>query len=174
MWIIWLIAGVVLLFGFVVFWGAPYVPSKRRHLEDALDTLVKLDKDDLLVDIGSGDGVVLRQAAKRGAKAVGYELNPALVAISRFLSRNDPRVNTYLADFWKVTLPDETTVVYVFGESRDIAKMAKKVEQEATRLKRPLLFISYGFQLKDCKIEKRTDTHFLYRVEPLQPTKAQV
>jgi hypothetical protein len=168
------LAGIVLLFGFVVFRGAPYVPSKKRDLEAALDGLVTLGKNDLLVDIGSGDGIVLRQAARRGAGAVGYELNPVLVLISRFLSRKNPRVKTYLADFWNVSLPDNTTVVYVFGESRDIEKMAKKVEQEATRLKRPLLFISYGFQLPGRKAEKRTGTHFLYRLEPLQPREAQV
>lgn len=174
MWWLWLVAGITLLFGFVVFRGAPYVPSKKRDLEEALDSLVTLGKNDLLVDIGSGDGIVLRQAARRGAKAVGYELNPLLVLISNLLSRKNPNVKTYLADFWNVSLPDETTVVYVFGESRDIVKMAAKVEREAARIKRPLWFISYGFQLPGREAVKRTGTHFLYRVEPLQPTKAQV
>ena len=78
---------VVLLFGFVVFRGAPYVPSKRRDIKRAFEELYPLDDSDTLVDIGSGDGVVLRMAAKRGAHAVGYELNPILVLVSRWLSR---------------------------------------------------------------------------------------
>ena len=77
------IAAVVLLFGFVAFTGAPYVPSRRRDLQKAFDELYRLKKTDVLVDIGSGDGIVLREASRRGARAIGYELQPLLVLISR-------------------------------------------------------------------------------------------
>lgn len=167
-WVFWLVTAVVLLFGFVVFWGAPYVPSKKRDVAKALDDLYPIGKKDLLVDIGSGDGVVLRMAATRGARAVGYELNPTLVVISRMLSRRQPRVTTVLADFWRVSLPDATTVVYTFGESRDIKKMAAKVEREATRLQKPLAFISYGFAVPGLTPAKKTGAHFLYHIAPLQ------
>lgn len=159
---------VVLSFGFVVFFGAPYVPSKKRDIKKALEELYPVGKKDLLVDIGSGDGVVLRMAAERGAVAVGYELNPILVFISRFLSRRHPKVTTVLADFWRVRLPDNTTVIYTFGESRDIKKMAAKVQAEATRLQRPLAFISYGFAVPGLKPSRHTNAHFLYTIAPLQ------
>ena len=145
MWWLWLLALLIVAFGFVVFRGAPYVPSQKRHVIRAFTELYALDDDDVLVDIGSGDGIVLREAARRGATAIGYELNPILVFISRFLSRREPNVRVYLADFWFVALPPETTVVYTFGESRDIEKMAQKVASEADRLQKPILFISYGF-----------------------------
>jgi hypothetical protein len=45
------IAAVVLLFGFVAFTGAPYVPSRRRDLQKAFDELYQLKKTDVLVDI---------------------------------------------------------------------------------------------------------------------------
>lgn len=168
----WATLGIVLLFGFTVFRGAPYVPSKKQDLTRAFDDLYVLSADDVVVDIGSGDGIVLREAARRGATAVGYELNPVLVALSRWLSRRDHRVTVRLADFWRVSLPDDTTVVYTFGESRDIEKMAQKVAGEASRLKRPLNFISYGFRLRDQKPIRTAGAHHLYRFDPLQPAKA--
>ncbi len=164
--IIWILLAVVLLFGFVVFSGAPYVPSKKRDLERAFDELYPLGPDDVLVDIGSGDGVVLRMAAEKGATAIGYEINPLLVRLSRWLSRSSPLVSVHLASFWKATLPSDTTVVYVFGDSRDIKKMADKVEQTALRVQRPLMFISYGFAVPGMKAKKHVGAHYLYEIVP--------
>lgn len=172
MWGLWLCMIVIVLFGFVVFRGAPYVPSKRREIAQAFTELYELDGSDLLVDIGSGDGIVLREAARRGAKAVGYELNPLLVLISRFISRNDNKVHVYLADFWHVKLPVGTTVVYTFGESRDIARMAKKVAEEANSLGKPLAFISFGFMVPGQEPLKKIGAYYLYQYSPLHIKKA--
>ncbi len=166
--LLWLLAAIVLLFGFVVFFGAPYVPSKKKDVKRAFSELYPLSPSDTLVDIGSGDGLVLRQAAEKGAHAVGYELNPVLVYISRFLSRNYPLVITHLANFWKVQLPTETTVVYTFGDSRDIARMAEKVTKSASELNRPLYFISYAVIVPGREPIKQIGPHYLYRIEPLQ------
>lgn len=168
----WLLFSVVILFGFVVFRGAPYVPSKKRQLAKAFDELYPLNERDVLVDIGSGDGIVLREAAKRKARAIGYELNPILVLIAKLLSRHQPLVEVRLADFWFMQLPPQTTVVYVFGETRDIKKMAKKVQDEATRLDKKLSFISYGFTVPSQKPIKKTGAYYLYEFTPLQVTKA--
>lgn len=157
-----------LLFGFVVFFGAPYVPSKKADVKRAFDELYPLSEKDMLVDIGSGDGIVLRLAAARGARAVGYEINPLLVGISRLLSRSTPAVKVHLASFWSATLPRDTTVVYVFGDSRDIVKMAEKVRQAATELERPLAFISYAIAVPGLTPVNKVGAHYLYEIEPLQ------
>lgn len=170
--ILWIIFLVVILFGFVVFRGAPYVPSKKGDVARALSELYPIGEADTLVDIGSGDGVVLRAAARRGAKAVGYELNPLLVVLSRWLSRGYPGVIVYLADFWHAPLPESTTVVYTFGDSRDIAKMANKVAETADLLGRPLTFISYGFAVPGRVPVKQLGPHYLYLIEPLQSDEA--
>jgi len=57
------VAAVVLLFGFVAFTGAPYVPSRRRDLQKAFDELYRLKKTDVLVDIGSGGGASAKATA---------------------------------------------------------------------------------------------------------------
>jgi hypothetical protein len=165
---------IVLAVGFVVFFGAPYVPSKRRELERALDELYPIGKDDVLVDVGSGDGVVLRAAAERGARAIGYELNPIFVVLSRWLSRRFSGVSVRLANMWRVRFPSETTVVYAFAVSRDSAKLTRKMQKEATRLDRPLLLMTYGCKMPGMVPLRTQGAHLLYEFHPLQRPQAQV
>ena len=169
---LWALGLVVLVFGVVVFRGAPYVPSRRNDVRRSFEELYPLSERDVVIDIGSGDGVVLREAAKRGARAVGYEINPILVLVSRLLSRSyGDRIGIYLVDFWHKPLPDDVTVVYTFGDSRDIERMARKVSDEATRLKRAIYFISYAFKLKNHAPVKEVGAHILYRFDPLQSSR---
>jgi SAM-dependent methyltransferase len=166
----WIFAAVVLLFGFVVFRGAPYVPSHQKDVAKAFDELYEVGKSDVVVDVGSGDGIILRMAAKRGARAVGYELNPALVLLARFLSRGNKKISVQLSDFWFAKLPDDTTLVYAFAVERDVKKLAAKLQDETNRLGHPLHVISYGSELQVPK--KRTlGAHHLYVFHPLQGLK---
>lgn len=151
----------------MAFTGAPYVPSKRRDVQRALSELYPLSEKDLLVDIGSGDGIVLREASVRGAHAVGYEIHPLLVLLSRWLSRHDSRVTVRQANFWRTDLPQQTTVVYTFGDGRDIDKMAAYVQRQATKLGHELSFISYAFATKQEPVRK-VGAHLLYTYKPLQ------
>jgi tRNA G46 methylase TrmB len=66
---------IVLVFCSVIIFGAPYVPTRRRDISTAFDKLYKVGAQDTVLDIGSGDGLVLRAAARRGARAIGYEIN---------------------------------------------------------------------------------------------------
>lgn len=59
-----------------------WVPMARERVEKMLD-LAKLTPADFVVDLGSGDGVTVIAAARRGARAMGVEFNPDLVAFSR-------------------------------------------------------------------------------------------
>lgn len=170
--LLWVLAILFFIFGVVVFRGAPYVPSHRRQVERAFDELRPLTDKDMVVDAGSGDGIILRLASQRGARAFGYELNPILVFLSQFLSRHNPRVKVYLNDFWHVSLPEETTVVYGFMVERDIQKMADKLQNEANRLHHPLEFISYGSAIPGKAKLRELGAHHLYKFEPLQGKEA--
>ncbi|HEU5187306.1 MAG TPA: hypothetical protein VFT87_02260, partial [Candidatus Saccharimonadales bacterium] len=73
--IFWLFLSIVFIcFGLVVFRGAPYVPTHKRAIKKMLQEL-PLKEGDLMVDVGSGDGVVLKTAAEQGLRAIGYEIN---------------------------------------------------------------------------------------------------
>lgn len=162
----------LLMFGLVVFRGAPYVPSRKIYIQSALTKLYRLTNKDTLVDIGSGDGVVLRQAAKLGAKAVGYEINPILVFIARFISRKNSLVSVRMSDFWLSHLPDEATVVYVFSVTRDMQKISKWMQNETNRLGRDVHLISYGSKLDNQKSIKNLEAYNLYIFHPLQSDQA--
>ncbi len=60
-----------------------YVPTPPEVVTQMLKVAQVTDKD-LLVDLGSGDGRILIAAAKAGgARAIGYEIDPELVELSR-------------------------------------------------------------------------------------------
>lgn len=63
-----------------------WVPTPQVTV-DAMLNLAKLTKDDFLVDLGSGDGVTVITAAKRGARAMGVEFNPDMVALAEQRAR---------------------------------------------------------------------------------------
>lgn len=162
-------AVVVGLFLFTVIFGAPYVPSRKKELKYALDELRPISEVDLVCDIGSGDGVVCLEVAKRGARAVGYEINPILVWISKFrLRKFKGLISIEMCNFWNVYFHKDTTVVYIFGESRDINKMFDKVQSESNRLNKTIDVISYGFMAANRKELKTIRAYHLYTVSPLQ------
>jgi hypothetical protein len=171
MWAFWLVSAIVLLFGFVVFRGAPYVPSHRSEVRRAFSELYEVGEKDAVIDVGSGDGIILRLATACGAKAIGYELNPALVMIARFLSRHDKGVHVYLSDFWFAKLPQETTLIYAFAVERDIEKLGNKLQMETNRIGHPLHVMTYGSPISSREPLKALGAHHLYLFQPLQETK---
>lgn len=59
-----------------------WVPTPQALVDRMLD-MAQLTPQDTLVDLGSGDGITVITAAKRGAKARGIEFNPDMVALAR-------------------------------------------------------------------------------------------
>jgi SAM-dependent methyltransferase len=62
-----------------------WVPTSPELVEKMLD-LAKVGPSDFVVDLGSGDGRNVIAAAKRGARALGVEFNPEMVALSQRLA----------------------------------------------------------------------------------------
>ncbi len=59
-----------------------WLPTAQALVDKVLD-MAKLTPQDYLIDLGSGDGRTVITAAKRGARALGVEFNPDMVALSR-------------------------------------------------------------------------------------------
>src|SRR3989338_6617255 len=59
-----------------------WVPTPPELVERMLD-LAKVTPQDLVIDLGSGDGRNVIGAARRGARALAGELNPKMVELSR-------------------------------------------------------------------------------------------
>ena len=157
---------IFLIFAGVVFFGAPYVPLRRKQVEEAFSKLYKLSKKDTLVDLGAGDGKVLKIAARCGAKAYGVEINPCLVLWTKISCKIAKQKNVHVAcgNMYTYKFPDETTVVYVFGDTRDMEKIVRHIKAEARRLQKKLYLISFGFETKDAKLVRNVGAYFLYKL----------
>jgi SAM-dependent methyltransferase len=59
-----------------------WVPSPQALVDKMLD-MAKVTPADFVMDLGSGDGRTVITAARRGARAMGVEYNPDMVALSR-------------------------------------------------------------------------------------------
>jgi SAM-dependent methyltransferase len=59
-----------------------WVPTAQVLVDRMLD-MAKVTPSDYVIDLGSGDGRTVITAAKRGAKALGIEYNPDMVALSK-------------------------------------------------------------------------------------------
>jgi len=59
-----------------------WVPTPQAVVDAMLD-MAKVTKNDVVYDLGSGDGRTVITAAKRGARAMGIEYNPDMVELSK-------------------------------------------------------------------------------------------
>lgn len=58
-----------------------FIPTPAPVVDEML-RLARLQPGELLIDLGSGDGRIVIAAAAAGARAIGYEIDPTLVAAS--------------------------------------------------------------------------------------------
>ena len=66
--------------------AAPFVPT-ASNLVGTMVKLAELKSDYNLMDLGSGDGRIVKAAAPLVARAVGVEINPVLYWLSRWRLR---------------------------------------------------------------------------------------
>lgn len=87
---------------------------------EAMLRLARVDRYDLVVDLGSGDGRIVIMAAERfGAQAIGIELDPALAASSRRAVAErglEEKVKIMEANFLDVDLSHATVVTTYLPE----------------------------------------------------------
>lgn len=151
-----LVAIVILLFSFVILRGAPYLPTLKRQIEDALD-LLELKEGQTLLELGSGDGRFLYVAAKRGVYSVGYELNPLLVIWTRLrYFRYRKFISVTWGDYWKTDWP-ESDGMYVFLLQKYMKKLDTKIVQYLSQPNticeqhKNYKVVSFGFTIPDRK-----------------------
>lgn len=139
----------VLLFGLVVLRGAPYLPTLRKQIDDALDML-ELEPGQTLLELGSGDGRLLAAAARRGVYSAGYELNPLLVVWTRLRYwKYRTFISVKWGDFWLTEWP-KSDAMYVFLLEKYMKKLDNKVAQYAKGKHYKL--VSFGFEIAGKKV----------------------
>lgn len=144
LWDIVLIVATVLLviFALAIAFGAPYLPTLRPQVDTMFD-LLDLKPGQTFIELGSGDGRVLKAAAERGFKAIGIEVNPLLAIYSRLATWNQrDKVTVVWGSAWSKPLP-EGDAVFVFLLQPFMSKVDRKMKAEGKGLK----LASYTFEI---------------------------
>lgn len=151
-------AFLALCFGFVIAFGAPYLPSKKHQIGVALK-LLDLPKGSTLLELGAGDGRVALAALKMGYKVVAIELNPVLCVIIFFVTFKYRRsVKIIWGDFWKASWPKSVDGIFTFL----LVPYMNKLDAKILALKKPVKLVSFAFEIPGKKYDKIKDYVFLY------------
>jgi SAM-dependent methyltransferase len=112
----------------------------RQTIVDGMLRLARVTAADVVYDLGSGDGrVVVVAAQKYGARGVGIELDPNLVALSRELavaSQVGDRVAFVEGDMFTADISPATVVTLYLSESLnlDLEPKLRKELRKGTRI----------------------------------------
>ena len=149
----------ILVFGFVILFGAPYLPTLKKQIDTAFE-LLDLKKGQTLIELGSGDGRILYEAGKKGIKAVGYELNPILVLYSKIKTwKYRDNVKVVWGNYWTKDWP-KADGIFVFLLDRYMLKLNNKIIQKYDQ---PIKLVSFAFKIPGKKIIDSRQGLFLYK-----------
>lgn len=112
--------------------GAAYSPSSMRVVRKMLK-MAEVNEDDIVYDLGSGDGRIVIEAAHRyNALGVGVEADPIRVFLSRtkiFKNRLRNHVRIIWGNLFHQNLSHATVVIlFLWGRTND--KLKNKLQEE--------------------------------------------
>jgi len=121
----------------------PYEPTQPAVVRAMLQ-MANVGPGDVVFDLGSGDGrIPIAAAAEFGARAVGIEIDPALVARAREAARQSgvaDRVEFRQADMYEADLAG-ATVVTLFLNPRPNLKLRPKLRASLPNGARVVSFV---------------------------------
>ncbi len=134
----------------------PYVPTPQDIVEKMLE-LAKVTSDDVVYDLGSGDGrIVITAAQKYGAHAVGVEINPDLYRQSSDRIKElglDDRAHIICEDMFEVSV-HRATVVTLYLLTSFNEKLRPKLE---TQLRPGARIVCHDFHIPGWDPDKVVD-----------------
>jgi hypothetical protein len=123
-----------------------FVPT-RHAVADAMLKLARVTANDIVYDLGSGDGrIVILAAQKYGARGVGVEIDPKLLEISRQVAREgevDRRVTFIEGDLFAEDISDATVVTLYLSQGVN-RRLESKLRSE---LKPGTRIVSHQFRI---------------------------
>lgn len=148
-------------------YGLPPIPTKPERICKALK-LANLQPNEVLYDLGAGDGRVLFIAARDfGAKAVGIEVGPiqCMLIWLRAVARGfGDQIQVRWANFYKADLSD-ADVVFVYATSKEVLKLAPHLETQMKKGAR-LISISADFPDWEPSAFDERELIFVYEMPP--------
>ena len=169
----------LLLFFLILLWvlipalyGLPLVATKPERIHKALK-LANLQPNEVLYDLGAGDGRVLFVAARDfGARAVGIEVGPiqcALIWLRITTNGLGNQIQIRWENFYKADLSG-ADVVFVYGTSDEVLKLAPQLE---ARMKRGARLISISADFPEWEPSTFDDRNLIFVYE-MPPTKGNI
>lgn len=128
---------------------SPWSPWWRTGNEKAREILkiAKVTKEDIIYELGSGEGRVLIIAAKEfGAKGVGLEIDPLRVFISKILIRFNgvsKKIKIKRKSFFNENLTP-ASVIFVYLVPKTLQRLKQKLLKE---LKPGTRIVSYRYEI---------------------------
>lgn len=153
---------VILSFGIGAILGAPFVPTHRRSVINALE-LSGLQSGQHLLDLGAGSGTLVLAAAKRGIRATGIEINPFLWLVANLRIwpyRSKARI--ILGNYWQMRWP-QADGIYIFLIGHYMPRFRRHL---LTQVGHPTTIVSYTFKVPDLELAGSRDGLHLYRYKP--------
>lgn len=133
----------------------PYVPTPQEAVEGMLD-LAQVTDEDVVYDLGSGDGRIVLAAARRGARAVGIDLDADLVERSRASAREaglESRATFHHGDIFEVDLSEATVVTMYLLPAVNLELRPKLLKE----LRPGARVVSHDFDMEDWKPDKQVE-----------------
>ena len=142
------------------FFGAPFQPSSNKALKEIIK-LAKVKRGDRVADLGSGNGKIVIEFAKRGIEAHGYEINPLLVWLSRRRIKHlglQKRAFIHSGNFMNANL-SRFNIITSFQISYIMPGLEKKLKRE---LKKGSKVISNTWRFPNWKPKRKLGVVYLY------------
>ncbi|MGH8727540.1 MAG: SAM-dependent methyltransferase [Burkholderiales bacterium] len=149
----------------------PFVPTPVLIVDAMLET-AEVSPGDVLYDLGSGDGRIVITAAKKfGARGVGVDIDPELVAEARKNAEAagvSDRVEFVEGNLFEVDLSKATVVTLYLLQDVNIRLRPKLLRE----LKPGTRIVSYSFDMGDWEPQKTVQVNerkVYYWVVPEKP-----
>lgn len=116
-----------------------FVPTRESVADDMLQ-MAEVTSADVVYDLGSGDGrIVMLAAQKYGARGVGIEIDPKLVAIARQVAKEgeaEARVTFIHCDLFEANISPATVVTLYLspGVNKKLEPKLRKELRPGTRI----------------------------------------
>jgi predicted RNA methylase len=154
-----------------------FVPTPQVVVDKMLE-LAEVGKDDKLYDLGCGNGIIIVSAAKKGANAVGFDVDPQRIAETKQnIAKNNVanKAKVEQKDIFTLDLSDADVVTLYLLPSLNV-----KLIPQLEKLKPGARIVSHDFDMKGVEPEKvvqvegptREHTVYLWRA-PLKKQKSE-
>lgn len=127
-----------------------WVPTPQALVDRMLD-IAKVTPQDYVVDLGSGDGRTVITAAKRGARALGIEYNPDLVALSQRAAAQEgvkDKATFVQGDIFESNFSDATVVTLFL-----LPELNLRLRPTLLNMKPGTRIVSNSFDMADWKAD---------------------